>query len=271
MSMMPFRAAMPENGDEADEGAEREDAAAESRQHAADQGERKAQEDEKREPHRLEVGVKDEEDPEKARERRGPEAGSAPRRWAGVLAEELRVVAVVESQLIAPGASISRATLPRSRPRDVAGDVDPSRRPLALDRVGRGHDVDLGHVPRRHLAAGRGVDEQAAQGRRGRAGPARIAPDDDIEDLLLLVDLADLGPLDERGGRAPDLARGEPEALRRLGSEPDLDLGHQDLRLDLESTTPGMSSMHSATSSAFSRSTSRSGRRCGPRSWRSSP
>ena len=60
------------------------------------------------------------------------------------------------------------------------------------------------------------------------------APDEDVEDLLVAVDLADLGPLDQRGHRAADVAGGQPYPRGGLGADPDVELRHQDLLLDLE-------------------------------------
>ena len=62
----------------------------------------------------------------------------------------------------------------------------------------------------------------------------RHAPDDDVEDLLLLVDLADLLSLDKRGRCAADIAGRQAEARGGIGPQPHFDLRHQHLRLDLQ-------------------------------------
>ncbi len=62
----------------------------------------------------------------------------------------------------------------------------------------------------------------------------RSSPHDDIEELLLFVELADLRALHQRGCRPPHHARGQSERRRAVRIEPDLDLRHQHLGLHLQ-------------------------------------
>ena len=96
---------------------------------------------------------------------------------------------------------------------------------------------------------------------RRQVGPhRRHAPDDDVELLLPLVDLADLRALEQRRRSPADVAGRQAEALGRLGPQAHLDLRHQHLRLDLQvDRRPGTVAIAASTSLAFARSTSRSG------------
>ena len=69
------------------------------------------------------------------------------------------------------------------------------RGPLALDLVGGGDDRNIGDVAQGDVGAKRGLDRQFAE-LGDIVAYALSAPDEDVEDLLVAVDLADLQALD---------------------------------------------------------------------------
>ena len=131
-------------------------------------------------------------------------------------------------------ASISRATAPRSRRRDVAGHVDPARGALALDLVRRGHDRDVGHVAERRTRARRRVDRQLAQ--RREVVRTRAAPQTTTSKIFWSsIDLADLGCPATRVVAARRTWPGvRPKRAAASGRSRTCDLRHGDLRLDLQ-------------------------------------
>ena len=95
-----------------------------------------------------------------------------------------------------------------------------------------GSDPDLGDVAQADVAARGGVDQQGPQASDALPG-GLTTPDDDVEDLLLLVQIAHGQPGDERARLAPDVAR--PQTVLLGLRQVDLDLHRRlaDLRLDL--------------------------------------
>ena len=162
-----------------------------------------------------------------------PTARLLPRR---VLAQELGVVLAGEIQLLDRLRDFA-GHAPQVPAGHVAGHVDPPRGPLAFDLVGRRHQGDLGDVRERHVRPQGGLDRQRAEFGHVVAnllGP----PDEHVEDLLLAVQLADLQALDQGGRRASDVAGGQPEPRRGFRAQPHVQLGDQQLRLDLQVRHP---------------------------------
>ena len=232
--MMPFRAAMPEHGHEADERAEGEDAAAqEGPGHAADEREREVTRTQERQPERAGSRRGGPGGCRGARAPRGRGAAGWPRR-ARRTRRGTRGGTRGRSESRETRASISRATRPRSAA-DVAGDVDAARGALALDLVRRGGDDDVRDVAprgtcppegvsiRRSRSAARSVRRPRARPRRRRRRPS--------------------GPRRSRRPSSPctsvatarrTSSRGDAVDGGRLRAQAHLDLRHEDLRLHLQ-------------------------------------
>ena len=138
----------------------------------------------------LKSDVDHQQDAEQRERRQGQQP--PPRLLAGgVFAEELGEVLAVELDgldllLDRPGdlAEVGAGG-------DVAGDVDLPRGVLVGDHVGRRDHRHVGHVAEPDVGAGGGLDRQVAEG-VGVVADLLDAPDEDVEDLLLVVELADL-------------------------------------------------------------------------------
>ena len=115
-------------------------------------------------------------------------------------------------------ASISRATEPRSRSRDIAGDINPARRLFVFDFIGGGHDFDVGNFAERNMPAShRHIDQQSLQ-RRNIGSQLRDSPDDDVDTFLIPIDFADFRSLDQRCDGATNLASRQTETRDRIGT-----------------------------------------------------
>ena len=144
--------------------------------------------------------------------------------------------------------------------RDVAGHVDPPRGPLALDLVRGGDDRDVGHVAERDVRPERRLDRQACRAAETSSRTFSTPQTNTSKIFWSLVHLADLRALDQRGRRPADVARGQAEPRGGLGAEPDVELRHEHLRLDLQvGHARHDPSSPSAISCALSRRTARSG------------
>ena len=102
----------------------------------------------------------------------------------GIFTQKLRVVFRGKCDVLcAPVVSISRATLPRSRPFTL--HVTSMRRevPSRLIIVGGGHDGDIGHVLQRHLAAAMACQSSVRAGPRRLGAESLLPADDDAVDF----------------------------------------------------------------------------------------
>ncbi len=220
-----------EHRDEPDERAERQHAAREERRrHAADQRERQRQRDQRDEPRRAEVDVQHQQDPEQRQQRRARAAGSATPRAPRTRRGPRRGTPPGTCTL-ASAASMSRATAPRSRPRTLV--VTSMRRdpPSRVISFGVGASATSATASSGTYPPPGGVDRQPLDGEQVGAH-RRHAPDDDVEDLLLLVDLADLRAAQQRRQRLAHLPGRHARDLRRLRPHPHLDLRHERQLLD---------------------------------------
>ena len=129
---------------------------------------------------------------------------------------------------------------------DVATDVDAAGGVLVLDHVGRGDDAEIGDVAQGDVGAGRRIDAKFAEG-FGIGAEAWLAPDGDVEYLLILVDFADLGSAEESDGGAANIAAGEAEAGGGVLADDDLNLRKRTCGSTCRVATPGMSLMAAAT------------------------
>ena len=89
---------------------------------------------------------------------------------------------------------------------DGDADVQASEDAFTGDDALGGSDADVGHVPEVHLTAGGRVDQQVADAVQALS-ELRHAPDDHVEDLLILEQAADQDARQERCGSAPDVPR----------------------------------------------------------------
>ena len=163
-----------------------------------------------------------------------PAAGCCDACAGGVLAEHLRVIAASERARRASAASMSRATRRDRGPRTLR--VTSMRRDAAFarDLVRRRRHAHVGDRRRAARSRRPAVSIGSRAGRRRSVRTLGRAPHHDVEDLLLLVDLADLGAAQQRRDRVADLRRRDAELLGRLGAHAHLDLRHQRQRLDLQ-------------------------------------
>ena len=97
---------------------------------------------------------------------------------------------------------------------DPGVDVDVPGGPEVLELLGEGHETHRGDVTETHLATRRDVDAQVGEvgGGAPRLGGA---PDHDVEDPLVLVEVAHQGAGEIGGRGAPDVTRDQPVLLRR--------------------------------------------------------
>ena len=211
--------------------------------------------------------------PSERRARRARAAGCCDACAGGVLAEELGVVAARRTAARARAASISRATLPRSRPRDVAGDVDAARGAFALDLVRRRARSRRRRRRRAARAPPAGVSISSSRSAATVARAPRGTPQTATSKIFCSsIDLADLRALHERrrrrGGRAPGV---RPKRAAASGRRRTCDLRHEHLRLDLQvGDAVARRSITPADLRAPSRAARRGrGRRCARRCWRS--
>ena len=214
---------MPEDGDEADQRAERQDAAAERTPPTTPpiRAKGRLRSTSSGQAQRAEVDVQDQQDADERQSAEKPAAGCCAAARAGVLAEELGVVAARRSESRRTRASISRATLPEVAARTLQVTSIRREAPSRLISLGVGGHDDVGHVAERDLPARRRVDAELAQGaevaahlaarprrrRRRSSGPRRPRPT--------------FVPSHQRGHRAADVARGQAEArggLRAAGA-----------------------------------------------------
>ena len=208
----------PQHGDESDERSERQDPAArEDEEDAADQGEEQAGDDEQGHPDGGEIREQDEEDAERARQlkRRGSSAWrpSGPRIRPGSRDDSRGGTSSPEAPARYPGRR------PEVAAADVAGDFGIARRPLADDLVrGRGDD-HVRDVAERDEPAGRGLDPDRTE-RVQFAADGRRAPDGDVEDVLVVVEFADLGPFRSGTRRRISPAVRPNRAAPRVGRGP---------------------------------------------------
>src|SRR5262245_5139503 len=115
-------------------------------------------------------------------------------------------------------------------PRHVGANVDAPGNAFALDdRWGR-HDAHLGQVPETHVTFLGRIDQKLANVGKALARFWRT-PDDDLKYLLLLEQVANLEAGKDGRGRAPNVARFEPNFSGRREVHLDLHLRRQDFAL----------------------------------------
>jgi len=198
-----------DHGDEPDQRAERHDAAGQRHpDHAADQRERQAEPNQGGDPGRGELEPDEEQDADQTGEPHRPQP-LARLLERGIFPQHLRVVAGREGD-----ARDRRLDPARHRAEVGAGDVERHVEPplavLAPHLVGGGDDADVGDVAQADRGARGRLDHQVAD--LVRVVPERgVAPQRDVERLLVAVDLAQLLPGDQRLRLAADLAGGEAE------------------------------------------------------------
>ena len=183
----------PEDGEEADQRAEREHAAAdERRQRPADERHRQRQEGQRREPPAPERGLQEQEDRERGAERRRSAGGAAPPA-APCTRPAARRGSRAGSSISSRPSSISSRDRAEVAPAHVGADLDAAREVLALDRVRRRRDRarrpprPAAPARRSGVSIGSSLDARQAVAGLGRAphvhvvGPARP---EDVADLL---------------------------------------------------------------------------------------
>ena len=105
---------------------------------------------------------------------------------------------------------------------DVEGHVHNACNGVPVNHSGRGDDAHFGDVPQPNVVAGRCVEHQLWD--VGHALPdLRCSPDDDVEDLLLLEEVPDCHPGQQRGRRATNVAGFDAVLLGRFQVDLDLD------------------------------------------------
>ncbi len=165
-----------------------------------------------RQPHRAEVDVQQQQDAEQRERAESRAAGCCDSCARRVLAEELRVVARASNGTPADARLDLAGDARRGRGRATLQVTSIRREPPSrLISFGRRHDRDVGHVAERHVPPPRRCRSAARASATGRVARAGDAPDDHVEDLLLLVHLADLrapaAAWSPRGGRRRRSAR----------------------------------------------------------------
>ena len=126
-------------------------------------------------------------------------------------------------------------------------DVDQARDALALDHRRRRRDADICDLTEVDVPTGRRSDQEVADGREVAPRPRR-APDDDVEHALLLEQAAHDGAREQRRRCAPHVARLEPEPVRPVDVDLDLDRRLRDLPRDAcprDAVDPGRASVAS--------------------------
>ena len=140
--------------------------------------------------------------------------------------------AVLEREVHLPeGCRHVRGHVGRATATDGGGDVEAARHRVMCDHRRVGGDLHPGHGTQRDPLTARRLEEQGVQAVDARPG-RRAAPQDDVEDGLLLVEAADGEPGDERAGVAAHVARPQADPLRCREVHLDLDGRLADLLLD---------------------------------------
>ena len=115
----------------------------------------------------------------------------------------------------------------------MARDVDPARPALAGDLVRCRGDAHVGDRGQRRVPSRRQLHRHPAEGEHVTA-QLRHAPDDDVEDLLGVEDLADLDAAHQRGHGVAHGRGADADLLRAVAVERHFDLRHERQRLHLD-------------------------------------
>src|SRR5262245_4704213 len=198
------------HGEAGGNGTEREGAPGRNRRQHAARGHRKdACEQQGRQSPALEAGLQEQVDADRSGQRRDerPPAGGPARL---VVAQQHGMIIEGERDLLQLLLDV-RPHGTHASSGNAGADVDAPRDPLALDDGRRRHHAHVGHVREPHVTIVGRVDQKLANIREVLARFWR-APHHHLEDLLLLVQIADLEPGKNGCHRPPDVARLEADA-----------------------------------------------------------